>query len=470
MSTPGSTPKYQPPDLPSDEAQRLEALIELGLLDTDPEWRFDRITSLAKSHFGVDFALVSLVDAERQWFKSKCGFEGSETAREHSFCGHAILEAGPLVVEDARKDPRFAGNPLVRGETGLRFYAGVPLRTRSGHAVGTLCILGREPRSLTPSELSDLQCLAEEVENEVRATEDRKDALATRGTQGDGVDGSSVRTGGAANHWRTDATRRALLSELVSAGFGDGALSLLYQPVYSAGSSLLEGFQVSIGLGEGKPGASDHAELMEIARALGEADSVEEELLREACMSMRAWKNAGLKTRPVAVPCSVGHLVGRGYAGRYWESLEEFELRPEEVHLGLQAEELQEPPAAFWVELGGLRALGCKVHLVGWRFDTHSLALFEAFPFDWVQLDARAFDRSRERPEAEQHLAAAVRKARAHGTRAVLREVDREAQLLFARHIGCDLVQGRLFAPPVRDVEVAAKLLTSGTHPKGRAA
>jgi EAL domain-containing protein (putative c-di-GMP-specific phosphodiesterase class I) len=131
---------------------------------------------------------------------------------------------------------------------------------------------------------------------------------------------------------------------------------------------------------------------------------------------------------------------------------------------------LQEPPAAFWVELGGLRALGCKVHLVGWRFDTHSLALFEAFPFDWVQLDARAFDRSRERPEAEQHLAAAVRKARAHGTRAVLREVDREAQLLFARHIGCDLVQGRLFAPPVRDVEVAAKLLTSGTHPKGRAA
>src|SRR5437660_3237533 len=116
-----------PPALPADEPERLAALQALNVLDTPPEERFDRITRVAGRLFGVPIALVSLVDASRQWFKSVQGLAERETAREVSFCGHAILGDDAFVVPDARSDPRFADNPLVTGPLQVRFYAGQPL-------------------------------------------------------------------------------------------------------------------------------------------------------------------------------------------------------------------------------------------------------------------------------------------------------------------------------------------------------
>jgi len=148
-----------PPD-PDDEAQRLSSLRRLLILNTPPEQRFDSLTEYAAYVFRVPIALVSLVDENRQWFKSRCGLGATETARDISFCGHAILQDDVFVIPDTFADSRFADNPLVTGEPFIRFYAGMPLRLRDGHKVGTFCVIDREPRGLDDWELQHLRDLA----------------------------------------------------------------------------------------------------------------------------------------------------------------------------------------------------------------------------------------------------------------------------------------------------------------------
>lgn len=155
------------PVIPANEADRLAALRALAVLDEPPEARFDRVTSLAQKIFDVPIALVSLVDADRQWFKSALGLDAAETPRSISFCGHAILSQQVFVVEDALKDPRFFDNPLVINKPFVRFYAGAPLRLSSGFVVGTLCIIDREPRQLDAQKIELLSELAELVVQEL---------------------------------------------------------------------------------------------------------------------------------------------------------------------------------------------------------------------------------------------------------------------------------------------------------------
>jgi GAF domain-containing protein len=149
----------QAPALPDNEAERLAALYALLILDTPPEQRFDKIVDFAASEFDVPIALISLIDRERQWFKASIGLDVCETGRDISFCGHAILARDIMVVPDALEDPRFADNPLVTGEPGIRFYAGAPLVLPSGAALGTLCLIDRRPRTLDAMELGILATL-----------------------------------------------------------------------------------------------------------------------------------------------------------------------------------------------------------------------------------------------------------------------------------------------------------------------
>jgi GAF domain-containing protein len=149
----------QEPPRPANEPDRLRALRQLLILDTPPEERFDRLTAFATQEFDVPTALLSLVDDDRQWFKSRVGMGQCETSRGISFCGHAILQDDIMVVPDVNLDERFTDNPLVTGEPHIRFYAGAPLRLPGGQNVGTLCLMDDKPRTLDAIDLAILASL-----------------------------------------------------------------------------------------------------------------------------------------------------------------------------------------------------------------------------------------------------------------------------------------------------------------------
>lgn len=161
----------QIPATPHNEVERLHVLRALNLLDSQKDERFDRLTRMAMRMFDVPIALVSLVDANRQWFKSSLGLTASETPRDISFCGHAILGNDIFYIEDATKDTRFFDNPLVTGAPHIRFYAGRPIRTTMGFKVGTLCLIDTKPRAFGTDDIQALDDLGAMVERELAAIE-----------------------------------------------------------------------------------------------------------------------------------------------------------------------------------------------------------------------------------------------------------------------------------------------------------
>jgi GAF domain-containing protein len=154
-------PKLAP--IPKNDAQRIKVLWQYEILDTVPEEVFDDLTELAARICEAPIALITLVDENRQWFKSKVGVSINETSRDISFCGHAIGQSDLFIVPDATLDKRFAENPLVKSDPKIRFYAGAPLITPDGHALGTLCVIDKVPRELRPDQKQALRVLARHV-------------------------------------------------------------------------------------------------------------------------------------------------------------------------------------------------------------------------------------------------------------------------------------------------------------------
>jgi sigma-B regulation protein RsbU (phosphoserine phosphatase) len=155
------------PLLPDNEAERIAAVRRYDVLDTPPDGAFDRVTALAARHFGVPICIVSIVDTDRIWFKSHHGVDVDEIGRDPGLCASAILQHGPWVVEDASTDPRTLANPLVAGDLGLRFYAGVPLTTGDGFNLGTLCVIDQHPRRLSEQDTATLTDMAAIVMDEL---------------------------------------------------------------------------------------------------------------------------------------------------------------------------------------------------------------------------------------------------------------------------------------------------------------
>ncbi|HEX8888827.1 MAG TPA: GAF domain-containing protein [Pyrinomonadaceae bacterium] len=149
--------------IPENEAARLEALRQYEILDTDPEESFNDLTRLAAYVCETPIALITLVDAHRQWFKARVGIGEKETSRDISFCAHAILQDGPFIVPDATDDERFKDNPFVTQDPHIRFYAGSPLMSPEGFKIGTLCVVDNRPKELSPKQIAALKILGNQV-------------------------------------------------------------------------------------------------------------------------------------------------------------------------------------------------------------------------------------------------------------------------------------------------------------------
>jgi two-component sensor histidine kinase len=146
--------------IPPDEVERMQAVTRYDILDTPPDGSFDRVTALAARRFNAPISIVSVVDHDRIWFKSHHGLSVNQIGRDPGLCASAILKTEPYVLENASLDPRSLSNPLVAGDFGLRFYAGVPLRTSDGYNLGTLCVIDKEPRPINQAQIDDLKDLA----------------------------------------------------------------------------------------------------------------------------------------------------------------------------------------------------------------------------------------------------------------------------------------------------------------------
>lgn len=166
--------------IPKNEIKRLKVLWQYDVLDTVPEEVFDDLTALAAHICEAPVALISLVDENRQWFKARVGTSLKETSRDISFCAHAILNDDLLLISDATKDPRFCDNPLVTGPQKIRFYAGAPLVTPDGHALGTLCILDKKPRKLRSEQQKALRVLARHVVSQLELRRHAKELVEVR--------------------------------------------------------------------------------------------------------------------------------------------------------------------------------------------------------------------------------------------------------------------------------------------------
>jgi PAS domain S-box-containing protein len=208
-----------PVPIPPDEVGRLLSLASYALLDTPPEVDFDDLTRLASQICQTPISLITLVDKDRQWFKSHTGTDLGETSRDISFCAHAIMGRDAFVIDDARKDPRFAQNPLVTGTPKVRFYAGAPLMMPDGHALGTLCVIDSLPRSLCPDQIAALESLSRQVVSQMRLRKSGRSLAVAEQYQRSTIDAIDACVCTLDEHGRVLSTNRAWRSWDDGAGF-----------------------------------------------------------------------------------------------------------------------------------------------------------------------------------------------------------------------------------------------------------
>ncbi|MCQ1769774.1 EAL domain-containing protein [Neorhizobium galegae] len=430
-----ATTVAQPQGSSTEEGARLKRLNELGIVLNNPDPVLDALVDAACLAAGTPIGLVTLLDSDRQWFKSKRGIEGEGSFRADAFCDHTIRSPRPFVVPDALRDRRFADNPFVTGNNKIRFYAGAPLEIESGLRLGSLCVLDRVPRRLSAGIHGLLERLARCAVERLLQHEDQYLLSRINTLQLD----------------RSKADRTALA--LAEAALAQGSFMLHYQPKIAFDTGRRVGFEALLRLK--KPdgsvvGPSVFAAALEepsLSRRIGSY------VLQSAVAQAKAWELAGIDFGHIAInvsssqfielpghPCLADEVIG---------ATRSFELSPLRIQIEVtEGVMLTGQGGNIGAQLEALRAAGFIVAFDDFGTGYASLVHLKGLPYDQIKIDG-SFVRAMMGSSADQAIVKAiVDMAKALGKRVVAEGVETIAEHHALRALGCHYGQGYLFGRP----------------------
>jgi EAL domain-containing protein (putative c-di-GMP-specific phosphodiesterase class I) len=458
--------------VPNSESQRIEALHRCNILDTAPEDAFDELAILAAQICYTPIALITLVDADRQWFKSKLGLTVDEIPRESSFCAYTIQHHGLFAIRDALEDSRFVNNPLVAAEPKVRSYAGVPLITAEGFAVGTLCVMSPVPKLLSKDQTRALEILGRQVSRWIAL----RHRTARMGTGAAGWEVSSmparaeVEHIGQANDDEATLTIDAPLKHLVDSRsylLRRMAIGLLrdefvvhFQPKIELASRHVTGFESLVRWMHPDLGLILPEEFIPVAEeAASHIESltlcVLKQTLQRACAC--GWVERGLH---VAINLSARSLQDGRLPGLIMGILETWNFPPRSLILEITESAFMSDFSRARATLNRLRDIGVSLSVDDYGTGYASLAYLKDLPLQELKID-RAFVTNIQRRERDLAIVrATVELAHKLGMTVIAEGVEDLATLETLQRIGCDGAQGYAIARPMRPEELIGWLAT----------
>jgi EAL domain-containing protein (putative c-di-GMP-specific phosphodiesterase class I) len=413
----------------ANERARLVVLKSYDILDTPAEEVFDEFARLAASIVGTPIALISLVDGNRQWFKAKVGLAVSETPRDAAFCAHAIGGADIFVIPDALKDERFVHNPLVTDGPKLRFYAGAPLITSEGQALGTLCVIDYVPRELTPEQRDALQILSRHVMAQLDLRRQLTDF--TRG----------------------DVSRQKAITALRRA-VDANQFVLHYQPKVDMRTGYIVGLEALIRWNQPEQGLILPASFIPLLEESGLILEVGTWVLHQAMTDYRDWIEKGLNVPSIAVNVSPHQLLHPDFIAELEDALSPQSARRAPLDIEITEGVLLEKTEEVINKLHWIRSMGVQVAIDDFGTGYSSLRYLAHLPIDTLKID-RSFVTAMTEDADDMAIVSSII-ALAHGLdlNVVAEGVDTEEQRKLLRLLRCDQMQGFLCGAAVAKDEL----------------
>lgn len=415
--------------LSEKERARLLSLKSYDILDTPAEEVFDEFARLAASIVGTPVALVSLVDGNRQWFKSKVGLTVTETPRDVAFCAHAIGSSDIFVIPDALKDERFVHNPLVTDGPKIRFYAGAPLITSEGQALGTLCVIDYVPRELTLEQNNALQILSRHVMAQLELR--RRLAEFTRG----------------------DAPRRQAITALRHA-IDAGEFFLHYQPKVDMRSGRIVGVEALIRWNRPGHGLIAPADFVPQLEESGLILEVGAWVLRRSAADYRGWLQKGLSAPRIAVNVSPLQLRHSDFIATLEQAVGSNDEHPTPLDIEITEGVLMEKTDEVIQTLTRIRLMGVFVAIDDFGTGYSSLRYLAHLPIDTLKIDRSFVMAMTENADDMAIVSSIISLAHGLDLNVVAEGVETEEQRKLLRLLRCDQMQGYLFSRPVANDEL----------------
>jgi EAL domain-containing protein (putative c-di-GMP-specific phosphodiesterase class I) len=417
------------------ELARLDALNSFDVLDTTAEEVFDEFCRLASSIAGTPIALVSLVDGTRQWFKAKVGLDAVETPRDVAFCAHAIQGTEVFVVPDALEDERFADNPLVTGYPKVRFYAGAPLITSDGHALGTLCVIDYVPRQWSAGQNDALQILSRHV----MAQLELRRRLAT--------------------FTKDSASRQQALRDLRSAIDSDEFV-LHYQPKVNIHGAIIA-LEALLRWDRPNHGLIQPADFLPLLEESGMMTDVGAWVLRRAAADQKDWHDKGFNELRIVVNVSPSQLRHPDFVAQlqdavscHGDGIMPLDIDITEVALADSRNEAME-------KLDTIRRMGVRVAIDDFGTGYSSLRYLAGLPIDALKIDSYFVRKMTQNADDMAIVAGIISLAHGLDLAVVAKGVETEEQYKLLRLLRCDRMQGFFFGRPAAKLDVDELLMRS---------